>query len=34
MIHTDEEGKTPQITEDKEEKIELLNPPQLEIFIG
>ncbi|WP_319021023.1 DUF2345 domain-containing protein [Psychrobacter sp. FME61] len=34
MLQTDKEGKTPQITEDKEEDIELLNPPQLEIFIG
>ncbi|WP_299185292.1 DUF2345 domain-containing protein [uncultured Psychrobacter sp.] len=34
MIQTDEEGKTAQITEDKEEDIELLNPPQLGIFIG
>uniref|UniRef100_UPI00191A7BE4 DUF2345 domain-containing protein n=1 Tax=Psychrobacter vallis TaxID=248451 RepID=UPI00191A7BE4 len=34
MLETDEEGKTPQITEDKEENIELLTPPQLGIFIG
>ncbi|WP_201510334.1 DUF2345 domain-containing protein [Psychrobacter alimentarius] len=34
MVQTDAEGKTPQITEDKKENIDLLTPPQLGIFIG
>ena len=34
MVKTDEEGKTVQIMEDKEEKITLLTPSQLGIFIG
>ena len=34
MVQTDEEGKTPQITEDKVEEVTFIAPPQSEIFIG